>query len=540
MEATSNSGYEFDRIKAPWLQLAIIILGVFMAILDTSVVNVAIPTMETELSASTAQIQWVLTGYMLVLGVLIPISGWLTDKFGPKRLFLFALFMFTLGSALSGAAWNLDSIIFFRVIQAIGGGFMMPVSMAMVYRIFPPNRRGMVMGILGIAMMAAPAFGPALSGYLVEYSSWRWIFYINVPIGIAGFFLGLAFMHEFSHGTKGKLDVLGFSLSTVGFFLLLYGFNEVPNHGWGSMIVVLCLTIGILSLIALVFVELNVENPVINLAVLKSYMFSMSLVITSIVGIALFSGIFLLPLYLQNVMGFSALKTGLFMTPAALVSAVFMPISGRLMDKIGARPLGIVGLAAVTLATFGFSGLTTVSTQSTIQWLYIARSFGMALTMMPVMTAGMNTVPVQLVSQASAMSNTVRQVSSSLGIAVLTSYMTKQDKIHLYNMASRVTNTSAAGGMLTQMQQMFQAHGMSLLAAKQAAIAMMDGLLQNQAFVGGLNDTFFVSTLLLVVSFVLIFFFGSRKEREIRLGNLEKKKSQLPSSREGNAPLLLE
>ncbi|MFX4301835.1 DHA2 family efflux MFS transporter permease subunit [Alicyclobacillus tolerans] len=537
MQKAQYSDYEIHRIKAPWLQMAIIILGVFMAVLDTSVVNVAIPTMETELSASTAQIQWVLTAYMLVLGVLVPISGWLTDKFGPKKLFIFSLIAFTIGSALSGAAWNLSSIIFFRVIQAVGGGFMMPVSMAMVYRIFPPDRRGVVMGTLGIAMMAAPAFGPALSGYLVEYASWRWIFYINVPIGIVGTILGVIFMHEFPHEAKGKLDVLGFALSTVGFFLLLYGFNEVPNDGWGSKTVILCLLFGVISLIALVFVELNVENPVINLRVLNSYMFSMSLVISSIIGIALFSGIFLLPLYLQNIMGFSALKTGLFMTPAALVSAAFMPISGRLMDRIGARPLGIIGIAIVTIATYGFSSLTTDSTQTTIQWLYIFRSLGMSLTMMPVMTAGMNTVNVRLVSQASAMSNTVRQVSSSLGIAILTSYMTNRSKMHQYHMAAQVTSNSPAGNMLYQIQQMMQLHGMSLAAAKSAAVQMMNELIQRQAFVAGLNDTFFISTILLAISWVLVLFYGSKKEREIRLGRRQAQKLK-PAENSGNQLLL--
>lgn len=219
---------------------------------------------------------------MLVLGMLIPISGWLTDKFGAKKLFLFALTTSTIGSALCGVAWNLDSIIIFRVVQALGGALMQPVAMAMIFRIYPPERRGTVMGLFGIAMMAAPAFGPALSGYLVEYWSWRFIFYINVPIGIGAVILGALMMHEFPHEAKGKFDVLGFIFTVIGFGSLLYGFNQVSSNGWGSTEVESLLSVGVVCLIILVIVELKVKNPMINLQVFKSYHFNMSLVLISI------------------------------------------------------------------------------------------------------------------------------------------------------------------------------------------------------------------------------------------------------------------
>src|SRR5579875_3033048 len=270
--------YEIHHIKAPALQMIIIILGVFMAILDTSIVNVAIPTMENELNATTDQIQWVLTAYMLTLGVLIPISGWLTDKFGARNLFLFALAVFTIGSALCGMSWNLSSIIFFRIIQGIGGAFMQPVAMSMIYRIFPPDRRGMIMGLFGIAMIVAPAIGPALSGYFVDYASWRLIFYINVPIGIVAILLGYFSLHHFPHESKGKLDIWGLAFSTIGFFSVLYGFNNVAAHGWASTTVVVSLVIGIVFLILFIIAELTVKDPMLNLSVLNNYMFSMSLI----------------------------------------------------------------------------------------------------------------------------------------------------------------------------------------------------------------------------------------------------------------------
>ncbi|RIV22818.1 DHA2 family efflux MFS transporter permease subunit [Alicyclobacillaceae bacterium I2511] len=521
MQAHNSAGNSSPAIsRQAYLQLVIIILGVFMAILDTSVVTVAIPVMEHDLAATTNQIQWVLTGYMLAIGILVPISGWMTEKVGPKRLFLISLAIFTVGSALSGAAWSLGSLIVFRILQAIGGGFMMPVSMAMIFRLFPPEKRGFVMGLLGIAMMAAPAFGPALSGYFVEYASWRLIFYVNVPIGLLAVPLGMMWMKELPHHVSGKLDVWGFSFSTVGFFSLLYGFNEVPSSGWHSAEVVGLLTLGSVSLLLLVITELNVENPVIQLRVLKNYMFSMSLVITSIINVALFAGLFLLPLYLQDIRGYTALRTGLFMTPAALLSALMMPISGRLMDRIGARPLGIVGLLIVAYGTFGFAHLTLYSRSADIQWLYILRSVGMGMTMMPIMTAGMNTVSQVWVSQGTAMTNTVRQVASSLGTALLTSYMTTQSNLYQATLNWQVTPLSATADWLQKTALSLQGqYGMSAAAAKQEATTLLMGLLGKEGFVAGLNDTFYVSFILAAIAWVLVLFYASAKERAARRGN---------------------
>jgi EmrB/QacA subfamily drug resistance transporter len=529
-----QQSYEMDKIKAPYVQLFIILLGAFMAVLDTSVVNVAIPTMETELNASTDQIQWVITGYMLTTGVLIPISGWLMDKIGPKKLFLFSLVVFTIGSALCGMAWNLNSEIAFRILQAIGGAFTLPVAMAMIYRIFPPEKRGMVMGMFGIVIMVAPAFGPALSGYLVEYTSWRLIFYLNVPIGIAALFFATFMLHEFSHSVKGKLDIWGFTLTIVGFFLILYGFNEVSADGWKSLTVVSCLAIGTCCLIMLVFVELLTENPIIELRVLKSYMFSMSLVITSIINVALFVGIFLLPLYLQNVMGYSALRTGLFMTPAAIASAVMMMVGGKLFNVVGARVLGLVGIGILTVGTYGFCWMGLDTTSAYIQMLYIVRSLGMGLAMMPITTEGMNAVPIQHVAQGTALSNTTRQIASSLGTAVLTSYWSTHSTRHIAELSNILTPSSPTGIQLSVYQSHLEATGIPASQAHVQALMQIHGWISKMGFVDGLNDTFFISTILAIVAVVVTCFFGSRKVRETRMQHAASRK------RATSAPALTE
>lgn len=525
MERSAKHQYEIHHIKAPALQLIIIILGVFMAILDTSIVNVAIPTMENQLNASTSQIQWVLTAYMLTLGVLIPASGWLTDRFGARQLFLVALLIFTIGSALCGMSWNLGSIILFRIIQGIGGAFMQPVAMSMIFRIYPPERRGFIMGLLGIAMMVAPATGPVLSGYFVDYANWRLIFYVNVPIGIIAVLLGYFLLHHFPHEVKGKLDVWGLTFSTIGFFSLLYGFNNVASNGWGSAKVLIYLIIGIVFLALLVVTELNAPNPMLNLRVLNNYMFSMSLVLSSIAFTVMFVGIFLLPLYLQDITGFTAMRTGLFMTPAAMATGIMMPISGRLFDKIGARPLGLVGLFIVGVTTIGFTTLGVQTSAGHLQWLYIVRSVGIGMTMMPLMTAGMNTIPMTMLNQGTAMSNTVRQVSSSLGTAVLTSYMTTRAHFYVVHMAWQVNPSTVQGQTVFRLQHLFEANGMVASQALKAATNTVYGLISRQGFVRGMDDTFFIAFLLTAVAWVGVVFYGSQHERAIREGRRQASES---------------
>ncbi|MCL6600060.1 MAG: DHA2 family efflux MFS transporter permease subunit [Alicyclobacillus macrosporangiidus] len=503
---------DIQRVDRPYLQLFIILLGTFMAVLDNSIVNVAIPTMETALNANTDSIKWVVTGYMLISGVVVPVSGWLSDRLGPKHLFLFSLVSFTLGSALCGAAWNLPSMIAFRLLQGLGGGFMMPVANAMIFRIFPPEKRGVVMGLFGLAIMAAPAFGPLLSGYFVEDASWRLIFYINVPIGVIGTLLGVLFLYEFPHQVTSKLDVLGITLSTVGLFSLLFGFNNVAQYGWGSPHVWPFVVVGALVVFFFILVELFTENPVIELRVFRYYLYTMSTLISSVLQVALFVGLFVLPLYLQNIMGYTAIRTGLFMTPAALVSAVGMVISGRLLNKVGARTLGIIGLTILTVTTYGFTKLDMDSTSTSIQVLYIFRSLGMSLTMMPMMTVGMNQVPLRFVAQASAVGNTFRQVMASLGTAVFLSYMGTQTNLHLYHMDAQMTPYSPQGLQLRGLEAGLEQAGVSPFAAHRLALGLVYNLLSARSFVEGMNDLFMVSTLLTLVALVMTLFFRSRRE----------------------------
>jgi predicted MFS family arabinose efflux permease len=252
----------------------------------------------------------------------------------------------------------------------------------------------------------------------------------------------------------------------------------------------------------------------IQLKVFKNYQFNISLLLISIVSVSMFVGIFFLPLYLQNIRGFSAVRTGLFMTPAALASAVIMPISGRLFDRIGPKPLGVTGLIIVTIATLGFTNLGMNTSSASIQWLYILRNVGISMAMMPLMTAGMNSIPFELTSQATAMNNTIRQVAASLGTALLTTNMTTQSKIEAAHLSWQVTPTSQSGHFLMNLQQIMQAHGMSLSQAKLTALSLMNGLIQQRSIVKGMNDSFMIAAILTVCGIILVFFYRKNRNQE--------------------------
>ncbi|WP_206918347.1 DHA2 family efflux MFS transporter permease subunit [Alicyclobacillus suci] len=508
----------FEEIKFPYLQLAILIIGTFMAVLDNSIVNVAIPKMETALNSNTNQIQWVITAYMLVSGITIPMTSWLSDKFGSKQLFTYSLIFFTIGSTLCGMAWNLPSMILFRIIQALGGGFLMPLANTLLYKIFPPEKRGGVMGIFGLAVMLAPAFGPLLSGYFVQYASWRLIFYMNLPLGVVGAFLSIFVLHDFNDKSASKLDAWGLALSSIGLFSLLYGFTNVSSNGWRSTSVYPYLIAGSLLLIILVAVELKVDKPLIEFRVLKDYLLSMSVVITSLVQLTMFVSLFLLPLYFENILEYTPEKTGIFMTPAALISAVFMVAGGLLLNRVGARLLAVVGLTMTLITTYGFAFLDVNTPSSHLQILYIFRTIGVSLALMPVMAAGMNRLPNDLISQASGLSNTIRQVASSLGTAIFTYYEAHRTLIHESEMASQYNPGSPKGLELNGLESNLMQHGMSAAQAHVSALETVLGIIDQNSFVAAINDTFMVGTILTAISLVLTFFFNDKQYSKAREG----------------------
>jgi EmrB/QacA subfamily drug resistance transporter len=498
--------------KGVGLAMLALILGVFMAILDTSIVNVALPKMMSVFGVNQNQIEWVITAYSLVSGALVPATGFLGDRFGYKRMYLVSLVIFTIGSGLCGAAWNNESMIVFRIIQAVGGGAMMPISMAMIFRMFPPERRGMAMGLFGIAIMFAPATGPTLSGYIVEYWDWRLIFTINVPIGILDFFIASAALTELKTEVKARFDFWGFLFSSSGLACLLYGVGKVTEKGWTDHEVLLFVGIAIVSLVLFVIIELTIKDPLLDLSLLKNFTFTLSLLISSLVTVIMMGMLFLLPIFLQNVSGLSALQTGLILLPQAILSGIMMPIAGALSDKVGARPLAVIGLV-ITAYSLWLTSHLTMETSNTqlIMWMSL-RAVGMGLMMMPLQTAGMNTVPMHKMGQGTALSNTIRQISGAFGIAWLGMLFSDRSKFHAATLAEQFNPyTASVQSSFAQLQAKYVELGQSAAQARQSAVAYLSGQVQLNATVIGMDDVFFMTAVLSIVGIVLSLFLKTTK-----------------------------
>lgn len=483
-----------------WLALSVVVIGTFMSILDSSIVNIAIPKMMAVYGVSIDQINWVLTSYMLTLGAVIPLTGYLGDTFGTKKIYIFALGLFTIGSFLCGFAWNVTSMIIARVIQGIGGGMIMPVGMSIIYEIFPLEQRGMALGFWGIAAMAAPAIGPTLGGYIIQYLDWRLIFYINVPIGIMGVIFAGLILKDRPLNLGKKLDYIGVITSIIGMVSLLYVLGEGSSIDWSNVKYPMLIVLGIFSLVLFVINELTIDEPLLDLRVLKIFPFSLSIIISAVLNMALYGGIMLIPLYLQNIRGYSAMQTGMLMFPSAIVTGIMMPISGKLFDKIGARPLVISGVGILAYVSYELAKITLTTDPNTIKWLLMARGFGIGLAMMPSSTEGMNQVPKQLVGRASALSNTIRQVAGSLSVTILTTILKNRQTSNYYGLAERFTSFNSFNtDYLKGIQGYFMGTGMPQGSAQGVAQTVAYGQIQKMAFLYAMNDTLLVTVFAAIV-----------------------------------------
>jgi EmrB/QacA subfamily drug resistance transporter len=485
--------------------IATIMLGAFVAILNQTLINVALPHMMSDFNVETSTIQWLVTGYMLVNGVLIPISPFLIAKFPTKKLFLSGMLFFAIGAFICSVSPSFAIVLIGRLIQAIGAGIIMQLMMVIMLNIFPPEKRGVAMGTVGIAMMFAPAVGPTLSGWIVEHYSWRLLFYVVLPIAIIDIVLAFLWLKDTSRTGNPPLDLRGAIYSTIGFGGVLYGFSEAGSNGWGQTSVIVSIIIGAIFLILFTWRSLTVENPILNFRVFKYNVFTLSTIIGCVINMALFAAMVLLPVYLQNLRGFTPLDAGLLLLPGAIVMAIMSPISGWIFDRIGARMLAIVGLVITVVTTWEFSKLTMDTPYSHILALYIFRMFGMSMLGMPIMTEGLNALPRHLYSHGTAMANTLRQVAASLGTAFLVTVMSNRSKFHAENYRNEMTeNNPFFMDIVTHLKQ--------VIPSDEAIVQILNGMVQQRAAIEGINDAFFVATGLAFLALILAFFLKGKKK----------------------------
>ena len=405
-------------IAAILVTLTAIILGSFMSILDVTIVNVALPTFGRVFETSLQSLQWIITGYMLASAAVIPVAGWLSDRFGSKRVYLVALVLFTAGSVLCAVATTAPMLIFFRVLQGLGGGMLMPVGMSMLYRLAPPEKRGAVMGFFGIPMLLGPALGPVISGWLLEYASWPWIFLINLPIGAVAVLIGMRSLPSFAaERSDARLDMAGLVLGPIAFSALTYGISESTEYGWTGLPTVIGVSIGLAALAAFIVRELSTRQPLLELRVFKSRDFTLAILTQWLMISGMFGTFFLIPVFLQQIGGYSPLQTGLITLPNALVAACTMPIGGRIFDRFGARPAVLVGMTIVIVSFVMLTGISVTTTAFDLLLPLAVMGAGMGMAMMPLGTHVLGSAPRDLVSRVTSLTGACQNVVSSLAIA---------------------------------------------------------------------------------------------------------------------------
>jgi EmrB/QacA subfamily drug resistance transporter len=416
-----SSAADSDRIDAyVWRVSAVVIIGSIMSILDTTIVNVALDTLGRELHSTIDNIQWVATGYLLSLAAVIPVTGWAARRFGAKRVYLTSLVLFTLGSALCGLASSATELIVFRVLQGVGGGMILPIGQLMMAEAAGPKRMGRVMSVVAVPAMLAPILGPTIGGLILDNTSWRWIFYVNVPIGVLAVVSALRILPKVDRQPTERLDYLGLVLMATGLPLITYGLAEVGTTGGvSSLKVIIPIVGGVLLVAAFAFHALRAKRPLLNLRLYKRATFSSASITMFCVGAALFGGMILLPLYWQTVRHEDVLITGLLTAPQGIGAALVMPLSGKLTDRMGGGPLALFGVVLLAVATIPF-GL--IGAHTSILWLSIVmliRGVGIGFAFMPAMSAAFAALDRSELSDATPQLNVLQRTGGSIGIAVL-------------------------------------------------------------------------------------------------------------------------
>ena len=401
-----------------WAALAVVMVGTVMVVLDTTIVNVALPQIADALGAGEG-IEWVVSAYLLAVAVSLPATGWIANRFGPKRVYLWSLGIFTLASVLCALSPTLPLLVGARVLQGLGGGAMMPVAMTIVLRIFPKEQHGRALGAWGIAAMAAPAIGPTLGGWLVTSVDWHWLFLINLPIGVVAIAGAVRLLPDIPSSPVGRFDVVGFLTGSIGLAALVFGLSEANKWGWTSPATVLCISGGALLLTLMVAHELRTPAPMLDVRMFRNRTFSLTFAISGLVVAAQYARLVFLPIYLEGERGFSALDIGLMLFPAGIVSAVAMHLGGALSDRIGPRGPIVAGTAIGASAVLCVASFGLAQPLWVLALLLSIQGFGMGLHTAPATVMAMNTLTDDLVSQGSAMRALSAQVSGALAIAGL-------------------------------------------------------------------------------------------------------------------------
>jgi len=460
--------------------LTVLILGCFLSTLNQTLLNVALSNLMEVFSVSATTVQWLSTGFMLVNGVLVPITAYLMKRFSTRQLFISSMLFLLIGSIICAMAPNFAMLLIGRMVQAVGAGIIMPLLMSIVMFIFPPEKRGSMMGLIGLAMIFAPAIAPTLAGFIIDYYSWRWLFIGLIPLVVIIILLAVKYLINVSETAKTKLDVVSILFSTIGFGLILYGFSNAGSHGWDDKVVISTIIVGIVTIAIFCLRQIKSNDPLLNLSVFQNKVFTLTSIINMIVTMMMYADMILLPIYLQDGRGFTALDAGLLLLPGALVNAFMSPVTGKMYDRYGAKPLFIIGLIFIIPSMWIVTDLSETTSFTFLMIRTIFLRIGLSFITMPLNTAGLNALPKSLVTHGTAVNNTLRQISGAIGAAVVITIFTAQTTSHVKSLLVETPNATAE-------------------------------MIRTLASILGSSDAYYFMTILAIIAFILTLFVPSKK-----------------------------
>ncbi len=511
----------------PWAVAMTVTLATFMEVLDTSIANVALPHIAGSLSAGQDESTWVLTSYLVSNAIVLPISAWMSDRFGRKRFYMTCVLLFTISSLLCGLSTSLPMLIFFRILQGAGGGGLGPSEQAILADTFEPSQRGMGFAMYGMAVVLAPAVGPTLGGYITDNYSWHWIFFINVPVGLLSLFLSSRMVEDppwikdsIERAKHTPVDYLGLSLIAVGLGSLQVVLDKGEREDWlSSHFIQIFTVLTVVALVWFVFWELRERNPVLNLRLFKNRNFAVSNTLMFTLGAVLYGSTVLIPQFLQTVMGYTAQLSGEVLSPGGLVIMAMMPVVGYLVSRVDARKLIGFGFIALALSTYHMSSLYLGIDFKTAMMYRIYQSLGLAFLFIPINTICYIGVPQEQNNQISAMVNLMRNLGGSFGISFVTTMIARRAQVHQTYLSAHLANSDTVNTWLHGLSSQFAARYGSGPEAMHKAQASLYSLLQQQALVLGYKDTVLAMAALTLIVMPLVLLARKPAPGEVHAGH---------------------
>ncbi|HVT61756.1 MAG TPA: DHA2 family efflux MFS transporter permease subunit [Thermoanaerobaculia bacterium] len=508
---------------SPWLISMVVVLATFMEVLDTSIANVSLPHIAGSLSATIDESTWVLTSYLISNAIVLPLSGWFSNVFGRKRFYMTCVVLFTASSFLCGFAPTLPLLILFRVLQGLGGGGLQPSAQAILADAFPPEKRGMGFSVYAMAVVFAPAIGPTLGGWITDNLNWRWIFYINVPVGVVSFVLtgwlikDPAYLVERVRQLRGRLriDYIGMGLLTLGLGFLQVVLDKGQEDDWfGSNLIAWSSAVAAVALLAVIWWELRVQNPVVDLRLLKERNFLLSNVLIFGLGFALFGSTVLVPQFLQTLLGYSATDSGKVLSPSGIVVFFMLPLTGLLINRVGAKLLIVIGFLVAALSLWLTSSISLGVDYWTITFYRMLQGVGLAFLFVPISTTSFSRLPPEKSNAASALFNLSRNLGASFGIAIVTTLVVRNTQVHTNLLAAHVTSGNPAyKGLIAGLTQRLVQQGASSYEAGRQAVAVVARMLARQAGALAYLDAFRFVSLCCLAMLPLVFFIKRVEQR---------------------------